>query len=97
MPLDLMAAAAVEQMEQLEAVEGPVTWEEVSLAAGKGIVLRAQIGVVMATGKNVRVETAEYVFVRGKELWTITLATTADEADAYALTFDQIIRSFRWR
>lgn len=96
MTLDEITSIAVQNLGNSEAVEQPVTHRRVTLEAGEGEEFRFRANVTDQSGNPLALAITQYLIIRRQDLYVITLTTTADRADAYAETFEQIGKSLRF-
>lgn len=93
--LDVYVQANVGQLENLSNVTKPVNHRRARLAAGEAEELRYTMNVNASAGQSMSLRLTQYLLVKGKDAYVITLTTTAEQGDKYAPTFEKIGQSFK--
>lgn len=96
MTLDEITSLALQNLENSEAVEKPVSNRTVTLEAGEAAEFRFRANVTDQNGNPLALAITQYLIIRRQDLYVVTLTTTADKADAYAATFEAIGKSLRF-
>src|SRR5574341_669592 len=94
--LDTYVKLSVAQLEKLPNVQKPIAQRRVSLIAGDAQELKYSLKITQPNGATFSTGTTQYLVVRGKDAFVITLTTSAAQAKNYATTFEKIGKSFRW-
>ncbi len=94
--LDTYVKLSIAQVEKFPIVQKPIAQRRVSLAAGDAQELRYSLKITQPNGETISATATQYLIVRGKDGFVITLETSAAQAKNYAATFEKIGKSFRW-
>jgi hypothetical protein len=92
--LDAAVADSVKQLESLPNVVKPVARER--LPAGGRERLRFRMTMNAAAGRSATVVVTQYLAVRDKDGYALTLTTLAEQEAKYAATFEKVGQSFRF-
>jgi hypothetical protein len=93
--LDAAVADTVKQLEGLPNVVKPVTRERLPAAGGRER-LRFKMTMNVPTGRSATLAVTQYLAVRDKDGYAVTLTTVADQEAKYAATFEKVGQSFRF-
>jgi len=93
MPLHLLVQLALNHLQNRADVVKPIAHRRMTLTAGEGEKLQYRV-----SGSSEPVQTlaiTQFLLSKGKDAYTVTLTTTADQAEKYAPIFEKIGQSFR--
>lgn len=93
--LDFYAQLNVGQLENMDIVVKPITHSRVRLEAGDAEKVEYSWSMTSVGNETVQLAVAQYLLVRGKTAYILTMTTTADQAAKYKPLFEQIAGSFR--
>lgn len=94
-PLDVLVQANIREMEKIPEIEKPILTRRVNLTAGEAVEIRHRMRINFS-GQTMTESSTLYAFIRGENVYLITLGTGDKNAEKYALTFDRIANSFRF-
>ncbi len=94
--LDTYARLSIAQLEKLPNVQKPIAQRSVSITAGDAEELKYSLKITQPNGETLSTATTQYLVVRDKDAFVITLASSTTQAKNYAATFEKIGKSFRW-
>jgi hypothetical protein len=93
LPLELLVQLTVGQLENVEGIAKPIKHRTVTVGGCEAEELEIRLDANSLDGSTIHVYELEYVLVRDKILYAITLAAPADRAEEIAPVFEQIIES----
>jgi hypothetical protein len=94
--VEVLAELSIQQLEQMANVVEPVSNKSLVLPAGKAQKLSYKMKLTLPDQTQITLATAQFIFLKDKTLYVITLAVKADRAAKYASAFDKIGESFRF-
>ena len=88
------AQVTAAQIEQLPNIVKPMQRRSVALPSGPGEELHYRMTMTSPAGHPSTLAATQYVVIRQKVAYVVTFTTTADQAESYAPTFEEIARRF---
>lgn len=95
MSLDFFLQISVGTLENLADVVKPISQRRVNLTAGEAGELAYRMNLSLPTGQPVKLAITQYVVIEGRDVYIISLGTTAGQAEKYAPVFEKVAQSFR--
>ncbi|MBI3329559.1 MAG: DUF4124 domain-containing protein [Nitrospinae bacterium] len=93
MPLNLLVQLVMNHLENRVDVAKPISHRRVNLTGSEGE--KVQYRVSGSTDPAPAMAITQFLLSKGQDVYTVTLTTTADQAEKYAPIFEKIGQSFR--
>jgi hypothetical protein len=93
--LDQVVEGNIQEFNKLPAIAKPVPHSRVKTALGEGERFKFVMPVVDPRGRTISTTITMYIFVSGKDNYTVTMTCLTDRDAEYSTTFDKIGQSFR--
>jgi hypothetical protein len=94
--LDEVVPALVSGLEQTVDTIGPVAQRRIQLSAGDAVEVRYAAELQHQGGKKVTSVVVQYLVVKGRDIYIVSLNTTKEHQERYTLIFEAIGKSFRF-
>ena len=92
-PLDIFVQMTIQQLETQDIFEKPITSEKVNLPVGEAYRLEVKMNLTDPNGKKFTATSNEYITMKGKTIYVISLSTEASRLEKLRPVFDKIIQS----
>jgi hypothetical protein len=94
--LDSIIPDVVRQLESLPGAAKPITQERIKSPSGDRERLHYLLTMRIPNGQNLTVAITQYVLVKDKDLFTVTMGAKPDEKAKFTQIFDKVGMSFRF-
>ncbi len=93
--LDTYVIVSLAQLDRMSSIQKPITHRRLKLGGGEAEEIRYHIQLNGVQEGKITTATTQYIFLRDRNSYILTLTTTADQETNYASTFEKIGQSFR--